>query len=65
MSKNIEVKTAHDLILTQIIELVWKYAAKNQPSPSISHLSVHSGFSEELILESLEYGKTKPVSILQ
>jgi len=65
MMETIREKTTHDMILSLIVEVVWKYAENNQPSPTIKDLSNHLGFSEELILESLEFGHMKPASLLQ
>lgn len=57
--------TTHDYILSLVIKIVEEYEEKEWPSPTIAELSHQIGVSEELILESLEYGVLEPVSLLQ
>ena len=45
--------------------MVAKYQSKAYPSPTIEELSNHTGYSQETILESMEFGNIEPVSILQ
>lgn len=64
MSEMIREKTTHDYILFLITKVVANYQENNLPSPTISQLSTQIGVSEELILESLEFGQMEPVSLL-
>lgn len=57
--------TTYDLVLYLVIEVVAQHMENEWPSPTIEQLSNITGYSEEMILESLEYGKFEPVSILQ
>lgn len=48
-----------------VIEVLNDHARHERPSPTIRQLAVKTGHSEELILESLEFGSTGPVFLLQ
>ncbi|GEL08289.1 hypothetical protein [Salisediminibacterium halotolerans] len=43
-------------VLHRIVDIVTDYAYNDRPSPTIKQLSVKTGYSEEVILESMEYG---------
>lgn len=55
----------YDMVLFLVIEVVDLHTENEWPSPTIEQLSHITGYSEEFILESLEYGTCEPVSILQ
>ncbi|TMW73717.1 hypothetical protein [Alteribacter natronophilus] len=58
--------TIYDSVLYLIAELLNHYAENEWPSPSIEQLSDQTGYSEELILESLEFGEMEePAGLLQ
>lgn len=52
-------------VLHHVIDIVTDYAHKNRPSPTIKQLAIQTGYSEECILESMEYGKYKHWMLLQ
>lgn len=55
---------SHDYILSLIVEVVELYEENNLPSPTISEISTQLGISEELILESMEFGVLESANIL-
>ncbi|PYZ98543.1 hypothetical protein CR205_08140 [Alteribacter lacisalsi] len=58
--------TIYDSVLYLVVETLAHYAENEWPSPSIEQLSDKTGYSEELILESLEFGETgEPPGLLQ
>ncbi|MDG5788652.1 hypothetical protein QA612_14315 [Evansella sp. AB-P1] len=65
MPEIIRSETTHTIVLYLIVEVVDQYAKNEWPSPTIKELSTKIGYSEEMILESLEYGQIEPISILQ
>ncbi|MFA9556015.1 hypothetical protein ACERII_01725 [Evansella sp. AB-rgal1] len=65
MTNVVQSKTIHNCVLYLILEIVALYKRNEWPSPTIRELSHKIGYSEETILESLEFGKIEPVSILQ
>ncbi|MBM7097244.1 MULTISPECIES: hypothetical protein [Alteribacter] len=66
MTEIVRNQTIYDSVLYLIVETVTHYAENEWPSPSIEQLSDKIGYSEELILESLEYGELiEPVGLLQ
>ncbi|UTR09505.1 hypothetical protein MM300_16625 [Evansella sp. LMS18] len=65
MSEYIQNEAPYDEVLSLIVEIVAECESSECPSPTLGELSNQIGYSEELILESLEYGNLEPVSILQ
>jgi len=47
----------HHFILLLVVKILTNHAKNEWPSPTIEQLSYKTGFSEESILESLEFGK--------
>ncbi|MDQ0256213.1 hypothetical protein J2S74_003631 [Evansella vedderi] len=65
MSDNFRKETTYNLVLLLTVEAVSLYAQNEWPSPTLKEISSKIGYSEEMILESLEFGKLEPVGILQ
>ncbi|QKS70990.1 hypothetical protein FLK61_30185 [Paenalkalicoccus suaedae] len=60
-----ETFSFHSSVLYLVLEIVRDHAQKEWPSPTIRQLSFRIGYSEETILESIEFGTTEPATILQ
>ncbi|SER48037.1 hypothetical protein [Salipaludibacillus aurantiacus] len=56
---------AYNVILLLVTQVVATHERNDWPPPTIKELSYSTGYSEESILESLEFGNTEPVSLLQ
>jgi hypothetical protein len=52
-------------VLFLVLELLNEYERHKRPSPTIRQLASTLGHTEEIILESLEFGRIEPVSLLQ
>ncbi|WP_026689356.1 hypothetical protein [Alteribacter aurantiacus] len=66
MTECIRNQTIYDSVLYLITETVALYAENEWPSPSIEQLSDTIGYSQEIILESLEFGELiEPAGLLQ
>ncbi|SDY58008.1 hypothetical protein SAMN05421736_102322 [Evansella caseinilytica] len=65
MDELIRSDSIHDFILLLINEVLARYKQNAWPSPTIQDLSRQLGYSEEMILESLEFGNLPSVGILQ
>ena len=65
MNTNVESSFCYSDVLHLVIGIVTDYASKDRPSPTIRQLSCKTGYSEECILESLEYGKYESAILLQ
>lgn len=65
MPQFVREQPTHNNVLFRVVEVVADYERKNCPSPTISQLSTKIGYPEETILESMEFGKVEPVTLLQ
>ncbi|WP_416149584.1 hypothetical protein ACM26V_00895 [Salipaludibacillus sp. HK11] len=55
----------HHFILLIVVKVLTDYAKNEWPSPTIEQLSYKTGYSEESILESMEFGTPARASLLQ
>ncbi|WP_096188507.1 hypothetical protein [Evansella halocellulosilytica] len=55
----------YNIVLFLVVEVVARHRQNKWPSPTIKQLANKTGYSEETILESLEFGSIEPVSFLQ
>ncbi|WP_096434747.1 hypothetical protein [Alteribacter populi] len=66
MTEIVQNQTIYNSVLSLIVEALKYYAQNEWPSPSIEQLSDRIGYSEELILESMEFGEVEePDGLLQ
>ncbi|UCZ54641.1 hypothetical protein LGQ02_07785 [Bacillus shivajii] len=65
MAKLKRSHSIHDIVLFLVTEVVSTHKQNKMPSPTIHQIANKIGYSEETILESLEFGKIEPVSLLQ
>lgn len=56
MTQLIREESNYQCILFSIVEILTAHAKNEWPSPTIKQLSYRTGYSEEIILESLEFG---------
>lgn len=61
----IQEKSNYECILFSVIEILTAHAKNEWPSPTIKQLSYRTGYSEERILESMEFGILEPDFLLQ
>ncbi|PRO66736.1 hypothetical protein C6I21_02070 [Alkalicoccus urumqiensis] len=64
MSGTLMNHPGYQSVLVHVLEVVQDFARQNRPSPTIRQLALCAGYSEELILESLEFGTVEPASLL-
>ncbi|CAM3804764.1 hypothetical protein [Alkalicoccus chagannorensis] len=57
MREEHETCYVHETVLNRVLTIVCEYSQHDRPSPTITQLAQHVGCSEELILESLEFGR--------
>ncbi|MGJ9383321.1 hypothetical protein [Salipaludibacillus sp. CF4.18] len=65
MPQFVRKTSTYDLVLIRVVEVVTDYVRKEWPSPTIRQLSSKIGYSEEVILESIEFGTIEPATLLQ
>jgi hypothetical protein len=57
--------SSHNVVLFLVIKVIDDYVKNDWPSPTIKQLSSKIGYSEETILESMEFGTIERVPLLQ
>ncbi|MBU9714712.1 hypothetical protein [Evansella tamaricis] len=65
MENTLQHDTIYNNVLLLVIEVLVQYEQKELPSPTLKDLSSLIGYSEEIILESMELGNVEPESIIQ
>ncbi|WP_280768359.1 hypothetical protein [Salipaludibacillus daqingensis] len=65
MSQFVHEQSHHHCILFLVVEILTAHAKNEWPSPTIKQLSNITGYSEESILESMEFGTSEPEFLLQ
>ncbi|MCR6096635.1 hypothetical protein HXA34_09220 [Salipaludibacillus agaradhaerens] len=57
--------STHNVVLFLVTTVINDYVKNEWPSPTIKQLSSKIGYSEEAILESMEFGTIERVPLLQ
>lgn len=65
MQQIVQNQLSYDFVLYLVTQVVSDHALNEWPSPTIEELSHRTGYSEETILESMEFAAIEPVTLLQ